>query len=288
MSLLLFLLAWVGRARALDWWVPTEAEAAGVRAALAAMWEGADVQVRVGPWPGFGIGSDGNSLWVVADGVDRDEAAPPDPVIRVVLIRAWLRVPPRPVPAATVPPPPRPLVGRRDAWMVHAGGLAGPGFGVSEGAPPLTAAVLAGAAWRQLVLDLVVDGGFGGVVTSVADDHPLVHQRFGGVAMAGLRAPLWGGDFEATLGAGFRVWTLANHLEGGAVRWAPQFALGERLAWWRPVAGSWAFGLALRVDLDDLGSSGENYNMTTVDGSAGHVPPAQAALEVGLRRRWSP
>ena len=280
------LLALGGRACALDWWVPDEHAAADVRAALAAVWPDADVDVQVGPWPGFGVGSDETSLWVVAEGVDRDEAAPLDPVIRVVLVRAWMRVPARRWSATPVPAPPRPAVAARDGWTASVGVLGGPGFGVSGGAPPVALAVFGGGAWRQLVLGATLDAGVGGLVTGASTQQPLAHQRFGGVAWIGVRAPLWGGDLEVSAGAGARAWTLADGLTGGDTGSRVVVGLAERLVWWRALDDGWGFGIGLRADLDDPADAGKNLDMYTPGGASGHVPSSYVAVEVGLRRRW--
>jgi len=286
-SLPLVLLLLCARALALDWWVQDEEEAGDVRAALAALWPGAPVEVRVGPWPGFGVGSDDRRLWVVAEGVDRDESAPPDPVLRVVLLRAWLRVPARPsVPAAPVPPPPS-RGATRDPWSGALGVMVGPGLGVQAGAPPVAVSLTGRAAWRMVLLGGTLDAG---LAAALPDETgaPLTHGRGGLLTQVGLRTPLWGGELEVTAGVGARLWWLATSIgDRDAGRWVV-LGLGERVAWWRTVAPGVGFGVALRLDLDDPTHASENTLHRTAGGAGAHIQPGYASLEVGLRRRWAP
>lgn len=134
LALLLLALLWAAPAHALDWWVEDQAQAQALEAALAELWPGHGVVVRLGPPP-----AEGDAVWVEAGslvlrqaGATRRAEQVSAPSTRVVLVRSWLEaglaLPPPPPP----PPPPRVSPGSWAPHQLHAPHLL-PGAGGSYG-----------------------------------------------------------------------------------------------------------------------------------------------------------
>ncbi|MEZ4235358.1 MAG: hypothetical protein R3F59_04205 [Myxococcota bacterium] len=116
-------LALAAQAAPTAWWVPDEALAPPLQAALDEAWPGAEVEIRVGPLPPSGPPArawDGAAL-IVWDGARARRAPADDADVAVLLARTWalpaaseptayafLPAPPPPPPAP--PPPPLPIL----------------------------------------------------------------------------------------------------------------------------------------------------------------------------------
>lgn len=261
-------------AAALDWWVPDEAEAAALRAAVGRLWPEGAVDVRVGPWPGAGVGVRDGRLLLVSEGLSRAAPDPADPATEVVLVRAWSTT-----------------VGARRGPRSAGPALAltaGPGLAPEPSIAPLHLGLGLELGWRSLTgeVGLVYDGG------AVLDSEAAAavrHTRAGGVLRVGLQAPLWGGTFRATLGPGLRnVWSRAAPLgEGppGEVVGAWAWGVHEHLSWRALARPRLELGVGLSVAVDDPVSALAARPQALPDGDAVELPSYLAALEFGAAWR---
>jgi hypothetical protein len=76
-------------ASALSWWVPTDADADALRAALATAWPAGPIEVVVGPPAGEGLSYDGTALVLVEPEGVRRQPATADWATLVLLARSW-------------------------------------------------------------------------------------------------------------------------------------------------------------------------------------------------------
>lgn len=260
---------------ALDWWVPDEAEAQALRAALSRLWPDGAVEVRLGPWPGQGVGVRDGRLLLVAEGTSRAAPDPADAATEVVLVRAWtaavgVRRPPRaPGPVLCL--------------------AAGPGLAPEPSIAPLHVVGGAELGWRSLTgeIGLVYDGG------AVLDSEAAAavrHTRAGGVARVGLQAPLWGGTFRATLGPSLRtVWSRTaprGELPAGPPVGGWTWGVHEHLTWRAVARPHLELGVGLSVAVDDPVAALSARLLPLPDGDAVEVPSYLAALEFGAA--WRP